>query len=162
MSSANWQPFCLGRNVAPFHIFLLIHTYKCLRPGQDDKLAYRQSCNIRGSLVGNKIVDHSDVVGASPIGAAPTTSSVSIWNMSSVDWTNWRQLQDEARNNLLLGVGATYFTGFTVVLTRPMTANCLVSSVGSLSMTRPLNIVSQTDKLILSGTWREKYYVRWL
>ena len=26
-------------------------------------------------LVGKKIVDHSDVVGASPVGAAPTTSS---------------------------------------------------------------------------------------
>ena len=29
------------------------------------------------ALVGNKIVDHSDVVGASPVGAAPTTSSFS-------------------------------------------------------------------------------------
>ena len=27
--------------------------------------------------MGNKIVDHSDVVGASPVGAAPTTSSLS-------------------------------------------------------------------------------------
>ena len=33
--------------------------------------------NIRRTLVGNKIVDHSDVVGASPAGAAPTTSSFS-------------------------------------------------------------------------------------
>ena len=32
--------------------------------------------NIRRTL-GNKIVDHSDVVGASPVGAAPTTSSFS-------------------------------------------------------------------------------------
>ena len=29
------------------------------------------------TLVGNWIVDHSDVVGASPVGAAPTTSSFS-------------------------------------------------------------------------------------
>ena len=36
--------------------------------------AYRQTFNIRGILVGNKIVDLSDVVGASPVGAAPTTS----------------------------------------------------------------------------------------
>ena len=36
---------------------------------------YRQVSNIRRTLVGNKIVDHSDVVGASPVGAAPTTSS---------------------------------------------------------------------------------------
>ena len=38
---------------------------------------YRQVSNISRSLVGNKIVDHSDVVGASPVGAAPTTSSFS-------------------------------------------------------------------------------------
>ena len=38
---------------------------------------YRQVSNIRRTLVGNNIVDHSDVVGASPVGAAPTTSSFS-------------------------------------------------------------------------------------
>ena len=38
---------------------------------------YRQVPNIRRTLVGNKIVDHSDVVGASPVGAAPTASSFS-------------------------------------------------------------------------------------
>ena len=38
---------------------------------------YRQVPNIRRTFVGNKIVDHSDVVGASPVGAAPTTSSFS-------------------------------------------------------------------------------------
>ena len=38
---------------------------------------YRKTCNISRTSVGNKIVDHSDVVGASPDGAAPTTSSFS-------------------------------------------------------------------------------------
>ena len=38
---------------------------------------YLQVSNRRRTLVGNKIVDHSDVVGASPVGAAPTTSSFS-------------------------------------------------------------------------------------
>ena len=38
---------------------------------------YRQVSIIRHTLVGNNIVDHSDVVGASPLGAAPTTSSFS-------------------------------------------------------------------------------------
>ena len=38
---------------------------------------YCQVSNIRRTLVGYKIVDHSDVVGASPFGAAPTTSSFS-------------------------------------------------------------------------------------
>ena len=36
--------------------------------------AYRQVSNIRRTFVCNKIVDHSDVVGASLVGAAPTTS----------------------------------------------------------------------------------------
>ena len=39
--------------------------------------AYRHVSNIRRTSEGNKIVDHSDVVGASPVGAAPTTSSFS-------------------------------------------------------------------------------------
>ena len=38
---------------------------------------YRKVSNIRRTLVGNKIVDHSDVVGTSPVGVAPTTSSFS-------------------------------------------------------------------------------------
>ena len=36
--------------------------------------AYRKTSNISRTFVGNKIVDNSDVVGASPVGAAPTTS----------------------------------------------------------------------------------------
>ena len=40
-------------------------------------LTYRNTFNICRTLVGNKIVDNSDVVGASPVGAAPTTSSLS-------------------------------------------------------------------------------------
>ena len=38
---------------------------------------YRKTSNIRRNLDGTKIVYHSDVVGASPVGAAPTTSSFS-------------------------------------------------------------------------------------
>ena len=36
---------------------------------------YHQTYNIGRTLVGNKIVDLSDVVGAAPVRAAPTTSS---------------------------------------------------------------------------------------
>ena len=39
-------------------------------------MMYRQSSDIRRTLVGNKI-DHPDVVGAPPVVAAPTTSSFS-------------------------------------------------------------------------------------
>ena len=38
---------------------------------------HRKTSNISHTLVGNKIVDNSDVVGAPPVGAAPTTSSFS-------------------------------------------------------------------------------------
>ena len=55
---------------------------------------YRKVSNIRRTLVGNKIVDHSDVVGASPVGAAPTTSSrLNIW----LQGIQQRQPQDGTR-----------------------------------------------------------------
>ena len=38
---------------------------------------YCQTFNISCSLVGVKLLDHSDVVGTSPVGTAPTTSSFS-------------------------------------------------------------------------------------
>ena len=48
------------------------------------KFKYRQLSNIRRTFVGNWIVDHSDVVGASPVGAASTTSSFSTQHMASI------------------------------------------------------------------------------
>ena len=39
--------------------------------------AYLQNSIISHTLVGNEIIDHSDVVGASPVSAALTTSSFS-------------------------------------------------------------------------------------
>ena len=43
----------------------------------DTKSTYRKTSNVSRTLVGNTIVDYSDVVGASPVGTAPTTSSFS-------------------------------------------------------------------------------------
>ena len=40
-------------------------------------MMYCQVSNIRRTSAGNEIVDLSDVVGASPVGIAPTTSSFS-------------------------------------------------------------------------------------
>ena len=42
---------------------------------------YRQVCNISRTWVGNEIVDHSYVVGASPVGAALTISSILHWTL---------------------------------------------------------------------------------
>ena len=76
---------------------------------------YRQTCNIRRTLAGNKIVDHSYVVGA--VGAAPTTSSscsrLNTWHQ----WIGQRQMQDETRNILAFFLfGAIYTRGLTVHL----------------------------------------------
>ena len=38
---------------------------------------YRQTSDKQCNLIGNKIVDHSDVAGASPVGAALITHSLS-------------------------------------------------------------------------------------
>ena len=46
-------------------------------PARGHPWNYRKVSNISHTLVGNKIVDRSDVVGESPVGAAPTTSSFS-------------------------------------------------------------------------------------
>ena len=56
---------------------------------------YRQVSNIRRTLVGNKMVDHSDVVGASPVGAAQTTSSFSTQHLASLDWEKTTARQGE-------------------------------------------------------------------
>ena len=54
-----------------------LNVTKNKNPEANVNFVYRQVSNIRRTLVCNKIVDHSDVVGASPVGAAPTTSSFS-------------------------------------------------------------------------------------
>ena len=46
-------------------------------PAMVPRQHYRQPSNISHTLVGDKSVDHSVVAGASPVGAAPTTSSFS-------------------------------------------------------------------------------------
>ena len=61
-------------------------------------LTYRKTSDISCTFVGNKIVDHSDVVGAPPVGAAPTTSSFST---ASMDWANTTTRRNE--KHLILG-----------------------------------------------------------
>ena len=56
---------------------------------------HRQTSNISRTSVGNKIVDHSDVVGAEPVGAVPTTSSFSTWYLALMDWA---KTKTETRN----------------------------------------------------------------
>ena len=55
---------------------------------------YRQTSNVSHTLVGNRIVYHSDVVGTSPVGAALTTSLFSTQHLASMDW---EKTTDETR-----------------------------------------------------------------
>ena len=56
---------------------------------------YGKTSCVMHNLVGNKIVDHSDVVGAWPVGAAPTTSSFSTEHLTSIDWAKTTARRDE-------------------------------------------------------------------
>ena len=60
-----------------------------------------------------KNVVHSDVVGASPVGAAPTTSSFSTWHLASMDWTKTTARRDEI--HLSFGNWCAYFRGLTAI-----------------------------------------------
>ena len=43
------------------------------------QFAYRQSFNIKCTLVGNMIIDHLDVVGALPVGVAVDKLPIFVW-----------------------------------------------------------------------------------
>ena len=60
-------------NIGSGHALLLSGT----KPFHEWIMTYRKVSDIKHTLVSNQIADHSDVVGASPVGAAPTTSSFS-------------------------------------------------------------------------------------
>ena len=75
-------------------------------------LKYCQISNIRHTSTGNAFVDHSDVFGASPVGAAPTTSSSSI--TPGFNGLGKRRLQDKTRNISVRGFGAPYIRDLTV------------------------------------------------
>ena len=77
------------------------------------KYRYRKSSNINRTFVGNEFARHSDVVGASTVGAAPTINLHSRLN-TWLQWIGQRQLKDETRNIQVLGFGATYIRGLAV------------------------------------------------
>ena len=52
--------------------------------------AYRKISNIKRTLVGNRIADHWDVVGAVPTGASFSTE-----HLASVDWAMTTARRDE-------------------------------------------------------------------
>ena len=81
----NWTPCSRMREQAKN--YPIIKKFNC-----------HQSSNISHTIWGNKIGDHSDVGGASPVGAAPTTSSFSTKHMTSADWAKITARRDDKYN----------------------------------------------------------------
>ena len=71
---------------------------------------YRQISNIKCAFVGNQIIDHSDVVGASPAGAAPTTTSFSTEHMASINWAKTNARRDG--EHLSFGIWSAFYWRF--------------------------------------------------
>ena len=65
------------------------------KPSTEKQNTYCKVSNKDTTRVGNKIVDHSDVVGASPVGAAPTTFSFPTKHLASMDWAKTTARRDE-------------------------------------------------------------------
>ena len=74
---------------------------------------YSQTSNIKCTLVGNKFVDHSDVIGALPVTPAPTTSSFSTKHRASMDWAKTTTRPN--KKHLSFGIGVTYIIGLRYV-----------------------------------------------
>ena len=68
---------------------------------------YCKTSDISCTLVDNKIVDHSDVVGASPVCTAPTTSSISTYHLASMHYTKTTARQKE--KHLHFGIWYTLY-----------------------------------------------------
>ena len=76
--SPSSKPFNGGMSNVPFNAGIVGYQYPASFYDHNMTAAtYRKTSNISRTLVGNKIVDNSDVVRALPVGAAPTTSSFS-------------------------------------------------------------------------------------
>ena len=75
--NSGWRSFSTSYLLTGVYIafYMILFLQRCYY--QSDRCWYHKVSNISCTLVGNKIVDHSDVVGALPVGAAPTTSSFS-------------------------------------------------------------------------------------
>ena len=98
---------------------------------------YRQTSNIRRTLVANKLVGHSDVIGASPVGAAPTTSSFSTLTHGSngLGKDNSKTIRETLT---FLVIWCTYTRGLTVCMINGPFASTIEG--GFTNTYEPLNL----------------------
>ena len=136
--------------------------------------SYPQICNIRPRLVGNIMVDHADIVGASPVGIAPTTYT-SILNLTPGLNGLGKDNYKTRRETFKFGIRCAYIRGLAVLcfsmcelyipftlfvvfilsyghLFRPLTTHCLILYVN----VRPPNYF--TMSIIHTTLYREKLW----
>ena len=75
----------ISKKTAEISRNVLFHIIKCRLIDEESVISGldnvdSQTSNISRSLVGNTTVNHSDVLGAPPVGVAPSTSSLSKWH----------------------------------------------------------------------------------
>ena len=87
-----YQFFVKNVMLSYLYIFISCRLFVCFHKSS---WAYHKPSNISRILVENKTIDPSDVVGASHVGDAPTTSSFPTLHL--VQWIGQRQLQDETK-----------------------------------------------------------------
>ena len=90
----------------------LYDLYRSYQPCHSAWLELPSNLECKTYLNTQHVADHSDVVEASPVGAAPTTSSSPTWYWVSIDSTKTTVRQE--KNISVLEFGATYIRGLTV------------------------------------------------
>ena len=125
-------------------MYSISHRYVCFLLRFVLLWLYHQTSNISRSLVGNKIVDHSDVVGA-----APTTSSFSTQNLASMDWAKTTARQDE--EHLSFGLWCVLYQRFDGMFYLP----CCASDVIPINM----NTIDLSKTTTHSQTQTWAYFV---
>ena len=123
--------------------FMGITTY-CKTSNTSHTRQYCKTSNISHTLIGNKIVEHSDIVGASPVGAAPTTSSFSTWHLASMDCTKTTARWEE--KHLRFGIWCTLYQRFysNIIIPVPEKWVCMVTL--KLTGTKPQQNNNKTQQ----------------
>ena len=132
-------------------------------------LIYLQTSNICHTLVGNELVDHSDVVGAGPVCAAPTTFSSSTQHLDSMNWAKTTAMRDAPESfkfwelvQLILEIYSNHntVTCFLVHVVWIDLPNLTHWSLGDLVVQR-CNLRTPVLQNKLTSTFRE-FALRWM
>ena len=86
-----------------------IELYEAILPASNRNS--HQTSNLSRILVCNKLVDHSDVVGALSVGTASSTSSIAHWHLAAKDWEKTTARRETFKFWDLVSLTLKVFTG---------------------------------------------------